>query len=77
MPKLTVVFKYGSRLTIGGLAVALLCVSAQPLSAGPFNMFKSRDDQGGPVTQGTTGGSGGLFGGLFNGGSRNSQSQGR
>ena len=76
MPKLTVVFKYGSRLTIGGLAVALLCVSAQPLSAGPFNMFKSRDDQAGPVTQGTIGGSGGLFGGLFNGGSRNSQSQG-
>ncbi|MEM7397969.1 MAG: L,D-transpeptidase family protein [Pseudomonadota bacterium] len=79
MPKLNAVLRSGSRLTISGLAVALLCVSAQPVHAGPFNMFKSRDNQGQAATQGNTGntgGNGGLFGGLFNGGSRNQQSQG-
>lgn len=76
MPNLTAVVRYGSRLTIGGLAVALLCASVQPLSAGPFNMFKSRSSQGQPATQGSAGGNGGLFGGLFNGGSRNTQPQG-
>ncbi|MDJ0512119.1 MAG: L,D-transpeptidase family protein [Methyloceanibacter sp.] len=76
MPKLNAGLRYGPRLTIGGLAVALLCVSVQPLNAGPFNMFKSRDNQGQATTQGSTGGNGGLFGGLFNGGSRSQQPQG-
>ncbi len=76
MPNLNAVLRSGSRLTIGGLAVALLCVSALPVHAGPFNMFKSRDAQGQAATQGNTGGNGGLFGGLFNGGSRNQQPQG-
>ncbi|MGA9443044.1 MAG: L,D-transpeptidase family protein [Methyloceanibacter sp.] len=76
MPKLNAVLKYVSRLTIGGLAVAFVCVSAQPLSAGPFNMFKSKNNQGQTSSQGRGGGGGGLFGGLFNGGSRNAQPQG-
>ena len=60
MPNLTAVVRYGSRLTIGGLAIVLLCASVQPLSAGPFNMFKSRSSQGQPATQGSAGGNGGL-----------------
>ena len=75
MPTSATILTAGPRLAAAGLAATLLCVSVQPLSAGPFNMFKSRDDQGQQATQSGSGGQGGLFGGLF-GGSRNSQQQG-
>ena len=63
--------KYGARLSAAALTVAMVCAGAQPLSAGPFNMFKGRDNnQAQQSPQGSVS-SGGLFGGLFGGGSGN------
>lgn len=77
MPTSATILTAGSRLAVAGLATAFLCVSAQPSSAGPFNMFnKSQDDRSQQASQSGTGGQGGLFGGLFGGGSRNTQPQG-
>lgn len=66
----------GSRLAVAGLAAAVVCTSVQPLKAGPFNMFKTRDAEAAPAAQGGTGGQGGLFGGLFGGGSRSAAPEG-
>ncbi|MGH6734479.1 MAG: L,D-transpeptidase family protein [Methyloceanibacter sp.] len=82
MPKFTCRLSGGAILAAIGLAVALLVVSVEPSSAGPFNWFKGKNQGQGqnqppdqynqyqaPQAQpGPPQGGGGLFGGLFGGG---------
>jgi len=57
----------GALTAVAGLVAALLIVSVEPSSAGPFSWLKGRNQQDQGST-GSTGGGRGLFGGLFGGG---------
>jgi murein L,D-transpeptidase YcbB/YkuD len=76
MPNLTDTFRGGPLIAAIALAAAALVVSVEPVSAGPFNWFKGKNqNQQQPQEQQPparskqgSGGNGGLFGGLFGGG---------
>jgi murein L,D-transpeptidase YcbB/YkuD len=60
-------FRGGALITAAGLVAALLIASVEPSSAGPFNWFKSKNQQN-EQSSGDSGGGRGFFGGLFGGG---------